>query len=758
MGPGSVSTRPSARTTAGTVADAAAAVAGGLVAANPWAGVVFFAACWRDRARLARRAGPDIALVTQRLAIGVVALGVAGVPLGWALRGAAVVAIATTLLRVVEESLRARRAVRGGTGESAILVGEDDDVARLAQLLVRHPEHGLRPVATATRSGRTSTVLPGAALGDLGDLIAAHDGSHVVLASPSIGPELEYVLGRHRPDGVRVSVMPPLAELLTPGVSVTDLRGLPLVSLAPRRAPSGPAWLAKRAVDYVLACIGLIVAAPFVALIAVAIRLDSAGPVFFRQTRIGRDGRPFRMWKFRSMVIEEDAPSSDLRGQYDAATAYVTTAQPRITRVGKLLRRYCLDELPELFNVVTGDMSLVGPRPCLAPELAERPDLFEWRLGFLPGVTGPWQVAGRSWLPVDEGLRMDLLYIEHWSVRFDLQLIVRTVLVALKGARKSTPLDPDDRLSLDRNRYLPLVVDDDLLPGEHPVEVSIIVVTHESAEEVGACLDALPHVATSHEVIVVDNASGDGTADLVAERAPGARLIRKRRRDGFATNSNIGSMAANGRYLLFLNPDARVQPGAVENLVAYLDANRDVGVAGPRLVYPDGSPQASARRFPSLRATIVRRTPLRWIVRTSAAERRHLMLDESRTGDGAVAVDWLLGAALTMTRELFFEMGGFDDGYRLYCEDIDLCWRLHGSGRRVVLLPSATVVHDLGELTRRRFATRATLWHVRSMVRFVRKNGLMAPTATAARPEPVSPILDLRPRERLVLDVAPESA
>lgn len=264
--------------------------------------------------------------------------------------------------------------------------------------------------------------------------------------------------------------------------------------------------------------------------------------------------------------------------------------------------------------------------------------------------------------------------------------------------------------------------------------VSIIVVTHDSEKEIGDCLESLRvHTpAVSHEVIVVDNASEDDTVAVVRRHAD-VRLSVAPARRGFSANCNAGAHEARGRILLLLNPDTRVRPEAIDTLVAFLDAHPAVAVVGPRLVYPDGSVQPSARRFPQFVTTVVRRTPLRMVFPHSAAERRHLMLDDQR--DDARTVDWLLGACLAVPAEVYRQLGGMDERYRLYCEDIDLCWRTWAAGYQVAIDPQAVVEHDLSELTRRRFLTRATLWHFSSMGRFVLRHGL--------RRSPARPSVDL---------------
>ncbi len=260
--------------------------------------------------------------------------------------------------------------------------------------------------------------------------------------------------------------------------------------------------------------------------------------------------------------------------------------------------------------------------------------------------------------------------------------------------------------------------------GGWSVQVSIVIVTHESSGDIRACLaslDAWPPSCT-YEVVVVDNASRDGTADLVTRVRPTTRVVRGTRRRGFAANCNTGARCANGRVLVFLNPDTRVRAAALDALVGFLGDHAKVGIVGARLIYADGSQQASARRFPSPATTVIRRTPLRWVWRRSSREGHHLMVGEDLSV--ARTVDWVLGAALAISTNLYRELGGMDDRYRLYCEDIDLCWRTWEAGYQVVYVSDALIEHDLSELTRRRFLTRASLWHVRSMAHFVRRHGL----------------------------------
>lgn len=197
---------------------------------------------------------------------------------------------------------------------------------------------------------------------------------------------------------------------------------------------SGSMPAGKRALDLVLVTLGLIAIWPLLVLIAVAIRLDSRGPVLFAQTRIGRGGRPFRMWKFRSMVADAEARRAEVLASSDRdGLCFKAKADPRVTRVGRLLRRLSLDELPQLWNVLTGEMSLVGPRPALPEEVAAYPPAAHERLAVRPGLTGVWQVSGRADVGFAAMIAMDVDYVRNHGVRRDIALILRTFAVVVAG-------------------------------------------------------------------------------------------------------------------------------------------------------------------------------------------------------------------------------------------------------------------------------------------------------------------------------------
>jgi GT2 family glycosyltransferase len=245
------------------------------------------------------------------------------------------------------------------------------------------------------------------------------------------------------------------------------------------------------------------------------------------------------------------------------------------------------------------------------------------------------------------------------------------------------------------------------------VKVSAVVVSHGHADELRRSLPALlPQV---DETLVVANLPGSA-----AGVPPGVRVLENPRPLTFAGNVNLGIAATAGEYVLVSNPDAVPEPDAVEKLVSFADAHPRCGIAGPQMRWPDGTWQPSRRRFPTVRGTIVRRTPLRRLRAPYETQRDHYGLDEHPSEP--VQADWMLGAFLLMRRALLDEIDGWDAGFRHYCEDIDLCYRAARAGWERWYVPDALVTHAYAAVIDRRFLSRHTLWHARGMARFVRKH------------------------------------
>ncbi|MCZ7589582.1 MAG: glycosyltransferase family 2 protein [Gaiella sp.] len=246
------------------------------------------------------------------------------------------------------------------------------------------------------------------------------------------------------------------------------------------------------------------------------------------------------------------------------------------------------------------------------------------------------------------------------------------------------------------------------------MSVSAVVVSHGHARELETLLP--PLAAQVDEVVVVAN-----TVDSVpGVLPPGARVLENARPLRLAANINLGTAATSGAWVLYSNPDVAPAAGAVSALQHFGEAHGRCGIAGPRTTWPDGTWQPTRRDFPTVRGTLVRRTPLRRLFPPLERQRSHYHLDEDVADP--VQADWLLGAFLLLRREMLDELGGFDEGYRHYVEDIDLCYRAMRAGWERWYVPAAHVTHDWAQVTDRRFLSRHTLWHARSMARFLRRH------------------------------------
>jgi exopolysaccharide biosynthesis polyprenyl glycosylphosphotransferase len=263
------------------------------------------------------------------------------------------------------------------------------------------------------------------------EIVAKLDVDRVILAPVSTdSADMLDLIRVAKAAGVRVSLLPRMLEVVGTSVEFEAVDGLAMLGIR-RFGLTRSSRAVKRGFDLLGTTIGIIAIAPLLGLIALAIRLDSRGPVLFRQIRVGRDGRRFRMFKFRTMVPDAEARKAELRGQNEAEGLFKIANDPRITRVGRLLRRTSLDELPQLFNVLRGEMSLVGPRPLVVDEDAKVEGMLRSRLYLTPGMTGPWQVLGSSRIPMQEMVKLDYLYVANWTLWSDIKLLLRTIPLML---------------------------------------------------------------------------------------------------------------------------------------------------------------------------------------------------------------------------------------------------------------------------------------------------------------------------------------
>jgi exopolysaccharide biosynthesis polyprenyl glycosylphosphotransferase len=267
---------------------------------------------------------------------------------------------------------------------------------------------------------------------DLAALVRSCDVHRVIITPHSADSEavLEMVC-MAKALGVRVSILPRIFEVVGSSVRFDNVDGMTMLGVR-RFGLTYSSELVKRAFDLVGASLILLVAAPAIALIALAIKIDSRGPVFFRQTRVGRDGERFQIIKFRTMVRDAEARKDALRGLNETDGLFKIARDPRVTRVGRLLRRTYLDELPQLVNVLRGEMSMVGPRPLVVEEDRQIQGWHRRRLHLTPGVTGHWQILGSGRIPLHEMVKIDYLYLASWSLWLDVKILLRTVAHVLR--------------------------------------------------------------------------------------------------------------------------------------------------------------------------------------------------------------------------------------------------------------------------------------------------------------------------------------
>jgi exopolysaccharide biosynthesis polyprenyl glycosylphosphotransferase len=329
---------------------------------------------------------------------------------------------------------------RHGQWCSTILaVGTSESVQHLAELAQRNPDAGLVVVAacvedTAEGEEVAAGVPVVGGVSSAAELADKYDVDVVAVAGSGLGPrrirELGWALEGTRRDLV---MAPGLTEVAGPRVHVSPVHGLPLMWVDQPQF-TGASRMVKRAVDVLVSGTALLLSSPLLLLIAAAVKLTSRGPVIYRSTRYGQGGETFTVYKFRSMYRDADQRRDELLelNEHGNGVLFKIRQDPRVTPVGRLLRKWSLDELPQLANILTGSMSLVGPRPPLPDEVERYASDDHRRLLVKPGLTGLWQVSGRSDLTWEESVRLDLYYVENWSLAFDFAIIARTVWAVLQ--------------------------------------------------------------------------------------------------------------------------------------------------------------------------------------------------------------------------------------------------------------------------------------------------------------------------------------
>lgn len=360
------------------------------------------------------------------------------------------VVIVTALLiakRLVRHQVATWMRSRGRWIDRVLVVGAGPAGERVMSALIEQPQLGYEvvgfvedaPMRADWSIATQRVVIRPAHLGachDLPEVIHRQEVDEVIVALPTTAhDQLHWVIEQCRVARVPFTLLPDLFELSLDRVELHDLNGLPLISVKDAGI-RGWNYAIKRASDIVLASVALILLALPMAIIALLIRLDSPGQIIYGQRRIGKNGAPFTFYKFRSMYVDADKDKAHLLASAEYTgdrVMFKMKDDPRRTRVGRWLRRTSLDELPNLFNVLRGEMSIVGPRPHVPEEVAHYEPWQRQRLATTPGITCLWQVNGRSHLTFDEQVQFDLYYAEHWSLWLDIKIILRTIPAVLTG-------------------------------------------------------------------------------------------------------------------------------------------------------------------------------------------------------------------------------------------------------------------------------------------------------------------------------------
>lgn len=367
-------------------------------------------------------------------------------------RGYVVIALPAALLLSVVGRFAVRKVLhgaraRGLASNSVVVVGDADSVADLSRRMHAETYAGMKVVgacipATELADSRAREELAAVGVPLLGDMdsvlqaVAQSEADTVaVTSSHALGPqrlrELSWQMERIEAD---LLVAPGLVEVAGPRLHIRPMTGLPLLHVE-KPEFAGSRRVMKGAADRAAALFGLLVLSPLLIGVWTAIRLTSSGPAFFRQIRVGKDGKEFTIWKFRSMYTDAEARLAELHASSDGnGVLFKMKHDPRITRVGGIIRRFSIDELPQLINVLNGTMSLVGPRPPLPAEVEQYGSDVRRRLLVRPGLTGLWQVSGRSDLSWEESVRLDLRYVENWSLGQDALILWKTASAVLRGS------------------------------------------------------------------------------------------------------------------------------------------------------------------------------------------------------------------------------------------------------------------------------------------------------------------------------------
>ena len=383
-----------------------------------------------DRAHSRRNPGALIGAALSwagLLALGAAIYPQAGLGLGWVLPASLIALLCAGAMRLLYEQ-GVERIYRRGIGQTpVVLVGREDDRSRVRSMMERAP-------GAYSLAGEVDCDGAGVNLAALRETLDRTGAREVILLGAELLPDEEFleILRSVRLRGMPLRVVPGALALMRSRPAVSRSLGLPLLEVGYPRLDNSQRVL-KRALDVTVSVAGLILLSPLFAAVAVAIRLGSPGTILFRQKRAGADGRVFVCYMFRSMYEGAERYQAELEPLNEAdGPVFKMKDDPRVTPVGRFLRRWSIDELPQLVNVLKGEMSLVGPRPLPVRDFHLMEEAHKRRLEAVPGMTGYWQISGRSNLSFEDMVRLDLHYIENWSLSFDVEIILRTIGAVLR--------------------------------------------------------------------------------------------------------------------------------------------------------------------------------------------------------------------------------------------------------------------------------------------------------------------------------------
>jgi exopolysaccharide biosynthesis polyprenyl glycosylphosphotransferase len=350
--------------------------------------------------------------------------------------------LAVLLGRMVWRSWLVSRRREGRCLTGAFVVGNHEDATRVVHQLLQHHHAGYKPIGVAFTDGSDRATMapvdgatvPLVPVSDVPSLTRATGTRAVIVAGdlPGGRQQVQDLGWQLENSGTELILVSSLTDVAGPRIHMRPVEGLPMLHVDLPQY-KGVNHTLKRAVDLALGIVAVVLLSPVLAGVAIAVRLESKGPVLFRQQRIGVAGTPFTMFKFRSMVTDAEARLTGLAPTNEGfGLLFKLRDDPRVTRVGRFIRRYSLDELPQLFNVLNGTMSLIGPRPPLPREVAEYEGRVHRRLLIKPGITGLWQISGRSNLSWEESVKLDLYYVENWSILTDFVVLLKTVRAVVR--------------------------------------------------------------------------------------------------------------------------------------------------------------------------------------------------------------------------------------------------------------------------------------------------------------------------------------